>query len=180
IGYGGSCFPKDVKALIQTYNEYGIESDILKAVDHVNKSQRDIFIKKILSHFNNNLKNLTFAVWGLSFKPQTDDMREAPSIDIINGLRDQGAKFKAYDPVAVEVSKSILGNDKIEYFSHYYDTLKDTDALLLLTEWHQFREPDFNRMKSLMKSPVIFDGRNQYDMEKIKEKGFIYYCVGRK
>jgi UDPglucose 6-dehydrogenase len=119
-------------------------------------------------------------VWGLSFKPQTDDMREAPSIDIINGLRDQGAKFKAYDPVAVEVSKSILGNDKIEYFSHYYDTLKDTDALLLLTEWHQFREPDFNRMKSLMKSPVIFDGRNQYDMEKIKEKGFIYYCVGRK
>lgn len=180
IGYGGSCFPKDVKALIQTYHEYGIESKILKAVDHVNNNQRNIFIDKISAHFNNDVKNITFAVWGLSFKPQTDDMRDAPSVDIINGLRERGARFKVYDPVAMEVAKSILGHDSIEFMSHYYDSLKETDALLLLTEWHQFREPDFNRMKSLMKGPVIFDGRNQYDPDKIREKGFIYYCIGRK
>lgn len=180
IGYGGSCFPKDVKAMINTYRELGIESKILSAVDEVNKYQRTHFIKKVLSHYSNNVSGKTFAVWGLSFKPETDDMREAPSIDIINGLREKGARFRAYDPVAVEVARSILSDDDIEFMSHYYDTLKGVDALLLLTEWHQFREPDFNRIKSLMKTPVIFDGRNQYEPDKMTEKGFTYYCMGRK
>ncbi len=180
VGYGGSCFPKDVKALIQTYSEFGLESKILKAVDQVNHDQKLTFVDKILSHFKHDVKNLIFAVWGLSFKPQTDDMREAPSIDIINGLRAKGARFKAYDPVAAAAARSILGNNNIEFMSHYYDSLKGADALLLLTEWHQFREPDFNKIKSLMKSPVIFDGRNQYDPDKIREKGFTYYCIGRK
>ncbi len=179
IGYGGSCFPKDVKALIQTYDEFSMESQILKAVEAVNRDQKIWFVEKVLEHYKGDVKGRTFAVWGLSFKPQTDDMREAPSIDIIGKLKEYGASFKAYDPAALEVAKSIIGNDKIEYMSDYYSTLVNADALLLLTEWHQFREPDYNRIISSLKDPVIFDGRNQYEPDRMKEKGFIYYCIGR-
>lgn len=179
IGYGGSCFPKDVKAIIKTYQEYGLDARILNAVDDINRNQRERFVEKVLHHFNGNLKDLTFAVWGLSFKPQTDDMREAASIDILNSLRERGATLRAHDPVAMDIARNMLGDDRIEYISHYYDALKGVDALLLLTEWHQFRRPDFEKIKSLMKSPVIFDGRNQYEPVKMKERGFIYYCIGR-
>jgi len=179
IGYGGSCFPKDVKALIQTSKEYGFDSKILTAVEDVNYEQRTRFVDKIVSSIGEDLSGKTFAVWGLSFKPQTDDMREAPSIDIINGLRKRGASFKAFDPVAMELAAGIIGEDSIEYCANYYDVLESADALLLLTEWHQFRKPDFEKMKKMMKSPIIFDGRNQYESDKMKEKGFKYYCVGR-
>lgn len=179
LGYGGSCFPKDVKALIQTSNNLSLNAKILSAVDQINQEQRIVFINKILNHFKNNINEKIFAVWGLSFKPQTDDMREAPSIDIINALRERGALIKSHDPVAMETAKAILGSEKIEYIPKYYDVLKDADALLLLTEWHQFRNPDFGRIKMLMKQPVIFDGRNQYEPSIMKEMGFTYYCIGR-
>ena len=179
LGYGGSCFPKDVKALIQTSNNLSLNAKILSAVDQINQEQRIVFINKILNHFKNNVSGKIFTVWGLSFKPQTDDMREAPSIDIINALRERGALIKSHDPVAMESAKAILGSEKIEYIPKYYDALKDSDALLLLTEWHQFRNPDFYRIKILMKQPVIFDGRNQYEPSIMKEMGFTYYCIGR-
>lgn len=179
LGYGGSCFPKDVKALIQSYSDYGLQAGILSAVDKINTDQRYIFTKKILKYFNYDMNNKTIGVWGLSFKPQTDDMREAPSIDIINSLRDNGAYIKAHDPIAMESARSILGDDNIEYIEKSYDALIDVDALLLLTEWHQFRKPDFEKMKNLMRNHVIFDGRNQYEPEKMKEKGFVYFSVGR-
>ncbi len=179
LGYGGSCFPKDVKALIQTSKEYGLRANILEAVEEVNHEQRIRFSEKISDYFKGDLKNRRFAVWGLSFKPQTDDMREAPAVDVINILRNKGAELRVYDPVAMEVAKSILGNKNIEYVSNYYDVLKDADALLLMTEWNQFRRPDFERMKTLMKNALVFDGRNQYDPVKMKERGFDYYCVGR-
>ena len=180
IGYGGSCFPKDVKALVYTLKESGFSAKILSAVEEVNLMQRQLFIDTITGHMGNDLTGKTFAVWGLSFKPQTDDMREAPSIDIINGLRDRGARFRAYDPIAVEHARSIIGEKNIEYLIINYDVLKDADALLILTEWHHFRKPDFDKMKSLMKSPLIFDGRNLYDPVKMKELGFKYYSIGRR
>ncbi len=180
VGYGGSCFPKDVKAIIQTMKEFGLDAKVLRSVEDVNKAQRQIFVDKVVNHFNGNIKGLTFAVWGLAFKPQTDDMREAPSIDIIAKLKEKGASFRAFDPVAVNEAKRVIGSERVEYVQHYYDALKDVDALLLVTEWHQFRKPDFEKMKSLMKKPVIFDGRNQYDPNKMEELGFTYYCVGRR
>jgi len=179
LGYGGSCFPKDVKALIQTSKEFGLESKVLKAVEEINHEQRFRFADNVKKHFGGDVKGKTFAVWGLSFKPQTDDMREAPAIDIISVLRDAGARFRAHDPVAMEVAKSIIGDKSVTYVSNYYDALEGADALLLLTEWNQFRRPDYERMKSLLKQPLIFDGRNQYDPAKMKEIGFTYYCIGR-
>jgi len=179
IGYGGSCFPKDVKALIYTLKDFGFDAKILSAVEDVNRDQRRAFIDKVVMHMGENLGGKTFAVWGLAFKPQTDDMREAPAIDIITELRRRGAKFKAYDPIAVENARRIIGDDSIEYVKNNYDTLPGADALLLLTEWHHFRKPDFDKIKSLMKSPVIFDGRNQYEPAKMKELGFTYYSIGR-
>ena len=179
LGYGGSCFPKDVKALIKTGNEYGVNMSIIKCADDANKQQRKLFIDKITEKFGNNLSDKTFAVWGLAFKPKTNDMREAPAITIINALLEMGAKIKACDPKAVESAKFIFG-DKIEYYTKSYDTLEDVDAMLLLTEWNEFRRPDFERMKSLMKTPVIFDGRNQYDSNRMTEKGFEYYCIGKR
>ncbi len=179
LGYGGSCFPKDVKALIQTSKEFGLEARVLMAVEDINHEQRIRFAEKIRQHFSGDVKGKTFAVWGLSFKPQTDDMREAPAIDIIDDLRKSGAKFRAHDPVAMEVAKSIIGEKNVEYMTNYYDALEGADALLLLTEWNQFRRPDYDRMKSLLKRPLIFDGRNQYDPAKMKELGFNYYCIGR-
>ena len=179
IGFGGSCFPKDLKALINTASDFGIDSVVLKAAYDTNLKQRKIFTDKILKRFNNNLKGKTFGVWGLSFKPQTSDMREAPSITIINTLLDCGAKIKAFDPKAFDEAKKIF-KDSIEYSKTSYEALLDADALLLLTEWHEFRMPDFAKMKENLKAPVIFDGRNQYDPKILKEHGFEYHCIGRK
>lgn len=178
IGYGGSCFPKDVKALIKTGSEYGCEMYIAGVVDKINKRQREYFINKITKRFGNDLSGMTFAVWGLAFKPKTNDMREAPSITVINELLKRGAKIKAYDPKAMETAK-LHFQDKIYYAKSAYDTIENADALILLTEWNEFRRPDFEKVKQLLTSPVIFDGRNQYDVKRLKEKGFEYYCVGK-
>ena len=179
IGFGGSCFPKDLKALINTANDFCIDPVVLKAAYDTNLKQRKIFTDKILQRFNSNLKGKTFGVWGLSFKPQTNDMREAPSITIINTLLDCGAKIKAFDTKAFDEAKKIF-KDSIEYSKTSYEALLDADALLLLTEWHEFRMPDFAKMKENLKAPVIFDGRNQYDPKILKEHGFEYHCIGRK
>ena len=179
LGYGGSCFPKDVKALIKTGNDYGCEMNIIKAADDVNIRQRSIFIEKITDKFGKDLKGLTFGIWGLAFKPKTDDMREAPSITIIEALLNAGAKVKVYDSKAMKSAEKIFGN-KIIYSNNAYDTITDADCMLLLTEWkNEFRRPDFEKMKVLMKTPIIFDGRNQYDELRMKEKGFEYICVGK-
>lgn len=180
IGYGGSCFPKDVKALIKTSKEFGVEATILDAVEEINRSQRAFFINKIDTVMG-ELQAKRFAIWGLAFKPNTDDMREAPSIEVIEHLRNKGAQIVAYDPVACKTAEAMLGNDNIIYENHhYYDILKDADALLLLTEWHHFRRPDFEKMKGLMKTPLIFDGRNQYNPRNMAERGFEYHSIGRK
>ena len=179
LGYGGSCFPKDVKALIKTAKDNNCSSKIFEAVDYVNTRQRLLFVDKILKFYNNNILNKTFAVWGLSFKPQTNDMREAPSIEIIDELLNKGAKIRAYDPKAFECAKVIF-NDRIEYSENAYSALENADALLLLTEWNEFKHPDFDRIKSALKSPIIFDGRNQYDGKMLISKGFKYICIGKK
>ncbi len=179
IGYGGSCFPKDVKALIKTADENGYKMKILQAVEEVNETQKSVLFNKILKHFNGDLKGKTFALWGLSFKPKTDDMREAPSLVIIEKLLAEGCKIKAYDPVAMKEANHFLG-DTIEYCNDQYDALKNADALLVITEWPEFRSPNFNEMKKLMNSKVIFDGRNIYDILEMKNLGFTYYCIGVK
>lgn len=179
LGYGGSCFPKDVKALIHTSKSLGFPAKILTAVEEVNHEQRMLFVDKVLEHMKGDVSGKTFAVWGLAFKPQTDDMREAPSIDIIDALRKKGAKFRAYDPVAEETARHIIGDSAVTYHKNNYEVLEGADALLLLTEWHHFRNPNFDKMKSLMKKPVIFDGRNQYDPKHMEEIGFTYVSIGR-
>ena len=178
LGYGGSCFPKDVKALIKTGVDFGCDMNIVKSADIVNQKQRLKFFKKIIDRFGENLNGLTVAVWGLAFKPKTDDMREAPAITIINELLKRGAKIKAFDPKAFESAKRIFAN-KIEYSLYSYDACKDADCLLLLTEWNEFRRPDFEKIKSLMKKAIIFDGRNQYDARRLTELGFEYTCIGK-
>ena len=178
LGYGGSCFPKDVKAILNTAKHYHCDYQMLEAADNINKLQRKLFVDKILKHFDNDVKGKTIAVWGLAFKPKTDDMREAPSITIINTLLEQGANIKAYDPKAIESAKFHFGN-KITYTKGSYEALENAEALLLLTEWNEFRNPDFERIKTLMKSPVIFDGRNQYNNKNIEELGFTCYRIGK-
>jgi UDPglucose 6-dehydrogenase len=177
VGYGGSCFPKDVKALIRTARENGHEMRILEAVEDVNDDQKMVMSNKVIRHFGEDLKGKTFAVWGLSFKPKTDDMREAPSVVIINELLKRGAKVRAYDPVAMEEAKHQL-HDTIAYAKDQYDALLDADALLLITEWPEFRMPNFDVVKKLLKGHVIFDGRNQYDRHELREMGFTYYGIG--
>ena len=177
LGYGGSCFPKDVKALIKTGIENGCDMSIIKSADETNKKQRLLFIDKIIKKFGEDLTGKTFAVWGLAFKPKTNDMREAPSITIINELLKRGAKVQAYDPKANKEAKFYF-QDKITYAKNSYDALKNADVLLLLTEWNEFRRPDFEKIKNTLKTPVIFDGRNQYNSEKLLEKGFDYTCIG--
>lgn len=177
LGYGGSCFPKDVKALIKTGAENNCEMNIISAADMTNKNQRNLFIQKITNRFGRDLTGKTIGVWGLAFKPKTDDMREAPAITIINSLLNMGAKVRAYDPKAVESAKFHFG-DRIIYTKSSYEALEDADCMLLLTEWNEFRRPDFERIKKLLKSPIIFDGRNQYDSERLIERGFEYYQVG--
>lgn len=177
LGYGGSCFPKDVQALIKTASDFGIDSDLLKATHKVNVNQRKNFVDKILKHYNNDIKNKIFAVWGLAFKPRTNDMRESPAITIINMLLDKGAKIKAYDPKAMETAKSIFA-DKIIYASNSYDVLDNADALILITEWNEFKRPSFDKIKSKLKEPIIFDGRNQYDKKRMTDRGIKYISLG--
>lgn len=177
LGYGGSCFPKDVKALIKTGIENGCDMSIIKSADETNKKQRLLFIDKIIKKFGEDLTGKTFAVWGLAFKPKTNDMREAPSITIINELLKRGAKVQAYDPKANDEAKFYF-QDRITYAKNSYDALENADVLLLLTEWNEFRRPDFDRIKNTLKTPVIFDGRNQYNSERLLEKGFDYTCIG--
>ncbi|HQZ38646.1 MAG TPA: UDP-glucose/GDP-mannose dehydrogenase family protein [Vicinamibacterales bacterium] len=178
VGYGGSCFPKDVKAMVRFSADKKYDFRILKAVESVNESQKRLLVKKIEQHFGGALKGKTIAVWGLAFKPKTDDMREAPAVPIINTLLDRGAKVQAYDPEAMKVAKGIFGT-RIGYAGKGYDALKGADALAVVTEWHEFREPDFARMRKLLREPVVFDGRNIYEKDQMKAQGFTYYSIGR-
>jgi UDPglucose 6-dehydrogenase len=179
VGYGGSCFPKDVKALITTAREQGIEFDMLRAVERTNERQKKLLVQKAVKHFGPDLTGITFAVWGLAFKPRTDDMREAPAIEVIEGLIGKGAKVQAHDPVATHTAKRVFGT-RIVYAENPYSALEGADALVVVTEWNEFRHPDFDRIKAQLKKPVIFDGRNIYDPKAMAEKGFTYYAVGRK
>ncbi len=179
IGYGGSCFPKDVKALIKTGLENNYSLRVLKSVEDVNDDQKSVLFNKLNEYYNGDLKGKNIALWGLSFKPETDDMREAPALVLINKLLDAGCKIKAYDPVAINESKRRIGNI-ITYANDEYEALIDADALLLVTEWKEFRIPNFGVMQKLMNKNVIFDGRNIYDKEEIKASGFDYYCIGIK
>ncbi len=177
VGFGGSCFPKDIKAVIKMGEERDYDPELIRAVDNVNNRQKRRLVEKAINHFG-SLEGLNFAVWGLAFKPRTDDMREAPSITIINMLLENGAKVTAFDPAAMETAKSIFG-DRIDYTENPYDALKDKDALFIVTEWNEFRNPDFEKMKKLMKKPIIFDGRNIYKLDTMREHGFTYYGIGR-
>ena len=177
VGYGGSCFPKDVKAIVKFSADRKYDFKILKAVEAVNESQKRLLLRKMQTHFG-SLKGKTIAVWGLAFKPKTDDMREAPAIPIVKTLLEKGAVVHAYDPEAMGMAKSILGNG-VTYHKRNYDALKGADGLAVITEWQEFREPDFQRMRALMKTPVVFDGRNIYQPEQMKDLGFTYYSVGR-
>ena len=177
-GYGGSCFPKDVKAMMRFAAEKKYEFEILAAVENVNASQKTTLYTKMRKHFG-SLKGKTIGVWGLAFKPKTDDMREAPSVPLIEALLNAGAKVLAHDPEATKVAKGIFGN-RVTFTSSNYAAIKGADALAIVTEWNEFRRPDFARMKSLMKSPVIFDGRNLFTPEQMKQDGFTYYSVGRR
>lgn len=181
-GYGGSCFPKDVKELISAGKRAGLEMRVAKAVEEVNNAQKHILSQKICAFYKDNLKDKTFALWGLAFKPQTDDMREAPSICVINDLLQKGAKVRAYDPEAFEQAKFYLKDadkSKIEYIDDMKTVLDGADALVILTEWKEFRQPDFDMIKSKLKEAVIFDGRNQFNPKEMSEKGFVYHCIGR-
>jgi len=178
VGYGGSCFPKDVKALIKTSRDFKSPLSILEKVDQVNEYQKTVLVEKVKKHFKGDIKGKHFALWGLSFKPNTDDMRAASSIVIINKLLESGAVVTAYDPAAVETAKFYFGN-KINYAPDEYAALKNADALLIVTEWNEFRNPDFDIIKRELKSPLIFDGRNTLDPDYMKKIGFQYYSIGR-
>jgi len=179
IGYGGSCFPKDVQALSKISSDAGNPLKILDAVMQINTAQKTIITQKIHQYYNGDLKGKTFGVWGLAFKPNTDDMREAPAIEIIEELLQDGVTVKVFDPAAIETTKSILG-DKVEYAGNLYAGIENVDALIIATEWAVFRTPDFTKMKSVMKECVIFDGRNLYDLEQMNGKGFYYNSIGRR
>ncbi len=178
-GYGGSCFPKDVKALIRTSDDNNYSLDVLKAVESVNIRQKRVISTKVKTHFNNDLKGKIIALWGLSFKPKTDDMREAPSLVIIEELLNAGAKIQAYDPVSMNEAKRKLG-DTIEYSETMYEALIDANALVVVTEWPEFRVPNFKMMRKLMKEKIVFDGRNIYDPQEMKDNKFTYSSIGRK
>jgi UDPglucose 6-dehydrogenase len=190
VGYGGSCFPKDVKALVQTAREHKVHAQVLQAVEAVNDNQKNILSEMIIQHFlskgarkgGRNTKPLsgkTIAIWGLSFKPRTDDMREAPSVVIIRNLLRAGAVVKAHDPVAMEEARKIF-KKRIVFTEDGYDALKGADALAVVTEWSEFRTPDFLKIKKQLKKPLIFDGRNIYNQEELRKMGFTYYGIGRR
>ncbi|MBR2584401.1 MAG: UDP-glucose/GDP-mannose dehydrogenase family protein, partial [Thermoguttaceae bacterium] len=180
-GYGGSCFPKDVQALIHMMSEHGLSADLLRAVEEVNRIQKELLVKKVIERFGEDLTGRVFALWGLAFKPNTDDMRQAPSLVIVRRLIERGATIRAFDPEAVEQAK-IYFNDipegKISYVSNKYDALNGASALLLLTEWNVFRSPDFDEIKERLREPVIFDGRNQYVNLDLPGRGFDYCAIG--
>lgn len=178
VGYGGSCFPKDVLALHKTSKDNDYEFKILDAVIKVNYEQRARFYQKIHDHFDGDLKGMQIALWGLAFKPETDDIREAPALYIIDKLLEAGAKVKAYDPEAMDNVKALYG-DRIDFCDTMYDTLEASDFLVIVTEWSAFRQPDFDKIKDTLKLPLIFDGRNLYDKERIKELGIVYQSIGR-
>ncbi len=178
VGYGGSCFPKDIRAMI-AMGQKNLKMSLLKAVEDVNEQQKKSLFDKVAHQFGSDLSGLTFAVWGLSFKPRTNDMREAPSITVIQALLKAGADVQVYDPEATGEAKKIFG-DRIRYFGHNYEALEDADALFILTEWNEFRRPNFHRIKQLLKNPLIFDGRNIYEPLELKRLGFTYYSIGRK
>lgn len=178
VGYGGSCFPKDVKSIIHVGKKHGYKMELLTAVDHVNNNQKSLMANIIKVHFNGRLRGKKLAIWGLSFKPKTDDIREAPSIVIINALLKAGVNIKVHDPEAMKNMKALFGN-KINYANDMYDALKGADGLVLVTEWNEYRKPDFGRIANLMKQKVIFDGRNIFDKKHLIDIGFTYYGIGR-
>ena len=178
-GYGGSCFPKDVKALMKTAADSGYQMRILEAVEAVNEEQKSILFRKLVKHFNGDIKGKRIALWGLAFKPETDDMREAPSLVLIEQLRNAGCLVSAYDPVAIPEAQRRLPEDVISYVKDIYEAVIDADALLLVTEWKEFRMPSWSVIKKLMATPLILDGRNIYDKAELEEAGFIYHCIGR-
>ena len=180
-GYGGSCFPKDVQALVKMSEEVGYNSELVKAVNTVNVKQKLVLVEKVISVFGENLTGVTLAIWGLSYKPETSDMRESPAITIVNELTGRGAKIQAYDPQAINDSKNfyLKGNSRVTYCETKYKAIENVDALLLITEWKEFRSPDFTELKSRMKSAVVFDGRNQYVNYQLDKMGFDYYLIGK-
>jgi UDPglucose 6-dehydrogenase len=181
LGYGGSCFPKDMQALIHTAHAFQYTPRLLEAAEAVNQDQRRLFVEVIRAYFKDNLKGRAVAVWGLSFKPQTDDIREAPALTVISRLLEMGATVQAYDPEAMPATRQYLGdNPAVTYAASTYEALKGADALIVCTEWSKFREPDFERMHTLMKAPVIFDGRNLYNPGKLANLGFTYFHIGQK
>ncbi|NBJ07144.1 UDP-glucose/GDP-mannose dehydrogenase family protein [Alistipes sp. Z76] len=177
-GYGGSCFPKDVKALIKTAEKSGYRMQVLKAVEEVNEKQKEILYRKLMRHFDNDLEGKTIAMWGLAFKPETDDMREAPALVLIDKLKEAGAIVKVYDPIAMNECRRRLGEDAVVYCNDMYEAAVDADALLLVTEWNQFRMPSLSVLARTMKQRVIVDGRNIYDSDYLKDNGFTYYKIG--
>jgi UDPglucose 6-dehydrogenase len=179
VGYGGSCFPKDVKALVQTGVDLGVPMTILDAAERVNEEQKKLLFDKILAHFGGSVAGRHLAVWGLAFKPNTDDMREAPALVLIDALLAAGATVCAYDPVAMEAARRIVG-DRIRFATNYYDAIEGADAVALVTEWNEFRMPDYDKMKELMREPTVFDGRNIYSPDRMRQLGFAYYSIGRK
>jgi UDPglucose 6-dehydrogenase len=184
-GYGGSCFPKDVKALIRTAREHGVEPQLLQSVEERNSAQKRVLFEKISARFSPNLEGFVFGVWGLAFKPGTDDMREAPAVPLLESLVDAGAKVRAYDPVAHEMAVRVLppewfSSGRMTLAHHQYDALEGADALVLVTEWKPFRQPDLRAMRRIMRQHVVFDGRNQYDPQQMGEAGFEYFGIGRR
>ncbi len=178
-GYGGSCFPKDVRALIKTAGDQGVPLEVLEAVEEANDRQKLLLFKKLVGVLGDNLSGVTVAVWGLAFKAQTDDMRESPAITLIEELLRKGATVRSHDPQAMESARRIFG-DRIQYFQNAYDVLDGSDALVIVTEWMEFRNPDFDRIKDCLKQPIIIDGRNLYDPDKLAKRGFTYRCIGRR
>jgi UDPglucose 6-dehydrogenase len=178
-GYGGSCFPKDVKALIQTLRQNSVDAGILEATERVNASQKQVLLRMLDRRFDGMLSGKTVAVWGLSFKPETDDMREAPALVVVDGLLERGAVVRVHDPEAIGVARGIWG-DRVTYCDTNYDAVEGADALLVVTEWKQYRTPDFPRMRQLLRQPIVFDGRNLFDPEHMRMHGFEYFSVGRR
>ena len=179
VGYGGSCFPKDVQALVHSAADNKIDFTLLKATDEVNREQKGLLVDRVKQHFGDDLKGRTFAIWGLAFKPRTDDMREAPSLVVIEELLKAGAKVQVHDPEALENARRVFG-DRIGYHRTNYEALSGADALLILTEWNEFRHPNFQRIRAELKEPIIFDGRNLYDPSLMKALEFRYYSIGRR
>jgi UDPglucose 6-dehydrogenase len=181
VGYGGSCFPKDIRALVRTARDVGVDLKLVDATERVNESQKVFLLSKIRAHFGDDLKGRTFGLWGLAFKPKTDDMREAPALPLVRGLIDAGARVRVFDPEAMKEARKSLGDveEHVTYCRKSYDALEGADALVLVTEWNEFREPDFERIKRLLSSPVVFDGRNIYNPELLRQLGFAYFGVGR-